>query len=269
MANSMKAIFHNVEREIYQKLLTELNSAISALSVGSVEQVKKHLAEGTFPILGGWKGDSIALLNSLLAEGKSSFPMPDLALRLIHRFDATKELDRLTSFRNSYTRNYFVGAFEVPDHGTEYTVVKVGNKHVGDGKFRKVPRSPFNLRSSRETAITEPFIEGRSIRAYIAGDYMTLVEHINTTNWIKNVSPQQEICFSSNGDEVLRSIEDDARGIQKALGADLIGIDYQLASDGRVLPLEINSMPGCPTDANTLDQTVKLYKKVIERNFNL
>lgn len=204
-------------------------------------------------IFGWWPRATAAMAEMKKLGIKSAIYMPAGYLR---RSNATVMLDAWTRLRSSYDRTIFKSsdhdakAFEkisasinemISKSGKKW-VIKVGDSHQGEDKH--LVTGSFRFEHGTDYII-EPYVEGRSVRVLIIDKQIFKIEHINNHNWIKNIEPEQELV----GDQVhiAREVIEDAKQIAAGLKFSLIGIDYQVAYD-RVLPLEINIMPGCPDD---------------------
>ncbi len=117
------------------------------------------------------------------------------------------------------------------------TVVKVGNLHVGEGKILVRAGELFPLWDG--LASVEPFVEGRSVRAYVVGDRAYGVEYTNDLSWIKN-GPGADTFEVELGNE----LEEHAKRAHALYGFPVSGVDYIVRPDGSFRVLEHKHFPG-------------------------
>jgi hypothetical protein len=139
---------------------------------------------------------------------------------------------------------------------THDTVVKIGNLHVGEGKIlvRTGERFPF----WEGLASIEPFVEGRSVRAYVVKDRVYGVEYVNKLNWIKNGPGSEtfEIKLDSN-------LEEHARRTHAFYGFPISGVDYIVRPNGSFRFLEHNHFPGVTLHAEAEKEIIKTFEEAM------
>lgn len=137
------------------------------------------------------------------------------------------------------------------------TVLKVGNVHVGEGKFlvKKGERLPYYI----NLATLEPFVEGRSVRAYVVGDLIAGVEYTNDESWIKNGPGADtfEVELSSE-------LQEHARRVHDFYEFPVSGIDYIVRPDGTFRFLEHNHFPGVTLHSKVELAIVKLFEGAMD-----
>jgi hypothetical protein len=243
----MNILSHNLERFVLLKLMLDHR----VINLKNLRKFYNLVNFCDFVILEGWKKDSQKAFQYMLDHDIKCFPKADFALHFLDRTNSTKTLDLHTRF-SDYKREYYETDFIIPHLGSDKTVIKVGNDHIGKGKYKRNP----NLlhRAYNKKCIAEPYIKGRSLRVLIIGDYYLVIEHVNNLNWIKNIEPE-EIFPTDYPIEII----EDALNISNKIGSDFIGIDYQIG-ENLILPLEINIMCGCPDHPVAKEKFIYYYK---------
>ncbi|MEO2202431.1 hypothetical protein ABGV42_01590 [Paenibacillus pabuli] len=231
----MRIISYGFERWIQHKLI--LNYPLIRLR--DPRKILKLYQQGDFVLFSGWNKMDRKVLEELRDSGIPMFPDADTLLKFTDRRYATQFLDEHTLFSGQYTRHYDQGRKEIPDIGYEQLVLKLGDHHVGKGKYIKQAGDMIN---SSDSWILEPFIKGRSLRVLILKDNYSVIEHVNNQNWIKNIDPESEIITLDYPSSIVK----DALNIAEKMNSEFLGIDYQLGENNSILPLEINVLPGCP-----------------------
>jgi glutathione synthase/RimK-type ligase-like ATP-grasp enzyme len=251
----MRILIYGFERWITHKLLLDYQ----ILNLTDPKKLLKLYQPGDFVLYSGWNKMDQEIISHLHVMQIPTFPNAEILLNFVNRRYATQFLDENTLFKDSYSRIYGENESIVPDFGGEKTVIKLGDSHVGKGKHLKTPGKPLLY---HEPWIAEPFVKGRSIRVLILGSAYYVIEHINTSNWLKNIDPEHELII----DDYPIKIVEDALQISEKLGYYFIGIDYQLGDDGNVLPLEINVLPGCPDNEQAQAEYYSVISTAIENS---
>lgn len=148
------------------------------------------------------------------------------------------------------------------DSVTEW-VMKWGDFHQKNNK-RLVTYPKNNLLFSmlpKEEVILEPFVIGRSIRVLIIQGSVWTIEHVNKKNWIKNIDPDKEII---NPDGVPSEMIDQAKAVSTKYDLDLVGIDFQLGTDGSVFPLDIHVMPDIPDHEEIKREYIQYFLNLVK-----
>lgn len=120
----------------------------------------------------------------------------------------------------------------------EERVIKVGNGHCGDDKF-KWPEDVCYV--PNDDSLTEPFIVGESYRVLVIGDKTWALKY-ESADWRKNVGGTQTLVS-------LPSAEKYYHHQAHSLGLDVAGFDF-IFKDGKVYDLEVNCYPGIPEFAH-------------------
>lgn len=240
---------HNLEPFVYKDLLTNGSISERVANVAKPEKVLDQLVNNDNALIAFHWGDNvIEALTYCQQHHIRHWPSGVRTTFLSQRRVATKYLDRVSQF--GIQREYHSEPFTLQGH----KVVKVGNDHGGRNKFL-LPKGS-NIGNSKLPCIVEDYLPGRSIRMLFIKDSCFIIEYVNSNNWIKNVNPEEEILITEK-DPSLVPVELDAWMVYNSLydyaGIDLVAIDYQVAyytdpeeDHPRVMPLEINIMPGCP-----------------------
>lgn len=136
------------------------------------------------------------------------------------------------------------------------TVVKVGNLHVGEGKFLVKKGEEFPYWNA--VATLEPFIEGRSVRVYVVNDVIGGVEYVNENDWIKNAPGA--VTFEVELDEEIIA---HARKVHDYFNFPISGIDYIIRPDGTFRFLEHNHFPGITLHAAVEEEIKKVFNEAM------
>lgn len=136
------------------------------------------------------------------------------------------------------------------------TVVKVGNLHVGEGKV--LVRAGELFPPWEGLASVEPFVEGRSVRAYVVGDRVFGVEYANELSWIKN-GPGADTFEVGLSHE----LEEHARRAHALYGFPVSGVDYIVRPDGSFRFLEHNHFPGVTLHAEAEEAIKAEFEKAM------
>lgn len=117
---------------------------------------------------------------------------------------------------------------------SEERVVKMGNSHCGDDKF-KWPQGVCHIPD--EDSLTEPFIVGESYRVLVIGN-KTWAIFYESEDWRKNVGGKQTLVS-------LPDIENYYLEQAHSLSLSVAGFDF-IFKDWKVHDLEVNCYPGIP-----------------------
>jgi ribosomal protein S6--L-glutamate ligase len=124
------------------------------------------------------------------------------------------------------------------------SVIKVGDWHGGMGKMRIKNKGDY-IDASDMACVTEdcigfePLLDYQNdIRCLLVGDLVSGIER-HATTWKSNVSPSKIVEI-----EVPKNIEILTRTAAKAMGADILGVDWLELTSGKWVALEANLCPG-------------------------
>jgi hypothetical protein len=112
------------------------------------------------------------------------------------------------------------------------TVAKWGEWHCGENKARFTGE----YRASVPT-LFEPFVDGSAVRIHVTGDRVWQIR-LAGDGWLKSIH-HPEAGFLPVDPE----LRDDALGLQRHFGLEMLGIDYMVAETGARYLLEVNHIP--------------------------
>jgi hypothetical protein len=141
----------------------------------------------------------------------------------------------------------------------ESRVVKQGNGHCGENKFR-IPRS--SLFAPDVDSMLETFHEGKSYRVLVIGDQTWTILY-ESEDWRKNVGGTQTL-IPRKGD-VPNPFEPLYAAHAKELGLAVAGFDFIRGEDKDLHDLEVNCYPGIPPFAEKafLEEAVSFLRSVL------
>lgn len=140
-------------------------------------------------------------------------------------------------------------------------VLKVGNLHVGAGKYRVNAGEPFPKWEG--LASLEPFVDGRSVRVYVVGDVVGLVEYLNDESWIKN-GPGADVVELDDAKEEFAGLIAHAKKAHALFGLPVSGVDYIVEPDGSFRFLEHNHFPGVTLHPKVEEEIVRLFEEAMD-----
>lgn len=140
---------------------------------------------------------------------------------------------------------------------TRDTVVKIGNTHVGEGKILVKTGEEFPYWVNLATL--EPFVEGRSVRAYVVNGKTYGVEYVNASNWIKNMPGCETFEV-----ELDPGLADHALRVHEFFGFPISGVDYIVRADGTFRFLEHNHFPGITLHSQAEKEILKALEEAMD-----
>lgn len=216
-------------------------------------QLEIHDASGNWTPVDGiaWRGQfdehfntQHAALSLIRASGVQCVNSAQTILRATDRISLAAEL------RNSglpvVPAHYFLGSsgigyFHSPSLPC---VVKIGNWHMGYGKFKASTQEVWSDAAdlafiTHEVMAVEPFLNyQRDLRVLILGDTLICFERV-PSQWRANVCPTEGRIV-----ETPKELAKMSKLAASTIGADVLGVDWVQLEDGEWVLLEANIAPG-------------------------
>ena len=207
-------------------------------------------------------------LNEIISSGVKCWPNPKWLLHVNNRF---KNIDILKPILNTSIQHGNKGQIKMLRCPS---VVKVGNVHCGEGKFRVENQQEFDSLmatiSDGEQLSIEPFYSGRSYRVFVSGltnkEEVVVLRYDNDQDWIKN-NPGCDVVEDDS--RLTQETKDTAIAIHRHMnsfegileqGTLMSGIDYVVDENNEWNFLEWNQFPGVGMN----DKLVEIAKKTFQ-----
>lgn len=212
-------------------------------------------------------------LNEIISSGVKCWPNPEWLLHVNNRFKNIDILKPVLDCQIQYGNKYQIKMLRCP------SVVKVGNIHCGEGKFRVENQHEFdNLLSdisNNEQLSIEPFYVGSSYRIFVSGltnqEKIVVLRYDNEQDWIKN-NPGCDVIEDDS--KLTEEVRNRAIAIHRHMhsfngkleqGTMMSGIDYVVDENNEWHFLEWNQFPGVGMHDKLVETATNIFQKAIIR----
>ncbi len=182
-------------------------------------------------------------LNLIIENKIPCWPDPKILLKLDDRHEVMKQCieNKLVNHNVIQCKQSEISNFPISPF-----VIKVGNKHCGDGKY--LINDLKNIIGWDGIATIEPYFEGQSIRILFIDDKYFAIKYENNESWIKN-SPGCEVTLLN---EIPKLCLEHAKLVKNLFNLEVCGIDYIIKKNDNHYFLEYNQFPGLDVDDSLL-----------------
>jgi hypothetical protein len=274
-----------MDDKLFLKLLTKSNFVQKLFNIKNYSKVLKMIDIFDKIIVFNWK-NGYKLLNRFKDKSKTNMFPNFKSTNLIR--DRIAQLGKYslsvlnidTSLKRFVynSKHIYPECYIQENIPSDKIVLKLANSHQGINKFLVYNSfqgiKPLLSNNQVKTILGEyPYIlieeyieNARSIRVIVIKDKTFIIEHINDSNWIKNVQIDntfKEIVNPELNDNIKIELLKNATDTTKYFDCDFCGIDF-LITDNRIAFLEINDMIGLPDNDEIYNCAVDYFKEFID-----